>query len=193
MKSFLKHVLIGVIVCVAVIGLFPRAIVHAGDPTNNTDTGVAAQDSTHNQESGATEKNQSSLLKSQPLPSPLSYSMERQNLLDKLKFEAKQGAVGYVALIGPMGQLIAYYTIQGKVSSLNSYLTTGTQTQWRYSQGVSGVTIDSPDLDGSYGENPQGVFFFTTSGRYVEWSGNYLFSDQPMNYVTQPLLVSTGK
>lgn len=36
-----------------------------------------------------------------------------------------------------------------------------------------------PDVDGSYGSNDNGIFFFTPDGKYVEWSGTYLYSDIP--------------
>jgi hypothetical protein len=194
MKKYISFGLTAFVLIAGMVSLFPRG-VKAGDPTTS-DTGVAASQTTHNQESAATEKNQQSLMAAQPIPSPLTYSMERANLIAKAKFEAKQGTVGYVALIGPMGQLVAYYTIQGKVSSLNSLLTTPQQVHC--SEGstngeYSCVAVDSPDLDGSYGPNPSGIFFFTTSGQYVEYSGNYLYSDQPMTYASQPLLVQTQK
>ena len=35
------------------------------------------------------------------------------------------------------------------------------------------------DVDGSYGENDNGIFFFTPDGKYVEWTGIYLYSDIP--------------
>lgn len=187
MKKYIRYSIAVVVVLVGVICLFPRGVVKAGDATDNQ-ASVSTTEQTQQQD------NQSSLDKSQPLPSPETYSLERQNLLDRAKFEAKQGTTGYVALIGPMGQLVAYYTIQGKVTSLNSYLT-GAQQMKCNEEGAdpSCVTVDSPDFDGSYGMNPEGVFFFTTSGQYVEWSGNYLYSDQPMNYVTPPVLVTTEK
>jgi hypothetical protein len=193
-KKIITYSLIAILFIAGAICLYPRG-AKAGDPSTSSDTGVSGQ-TTHDQESAKTEANQESLLKSQPLPNPLTYSLERQNLIDKLKFEAKQGEVGYVALIGPMGQLVAYYAINGKVSSLNSYLTTTQQTEWMYSgnSGIASATVDSPDMDGSYGVNPPGIFFFTTSGNYIEWSGNYLYSDQPLSYTTAPVLVqSEGK
>ncbi len=194
MKKYIVGSLIAFIVIVGLISLFPRS-VWAGDASNNTDTGVTAVQSTHNRESAVTEANQQSLMKGQPLPPPLTWSLERQNLLAKLKFEAKQGTVGYVALVGPQGQLVAYYTVQGKVSSMNSLLTTPQQIQWSGDgyHALAGVTVDSPDLDGSYGPNEPGIFFITTAGQYIEWSGNYLYSDQPMSYTSQPLLVQTQK
>ena len=38
-----------------------------------------------------------------------------------------------------------------------------------------------PDVDGSYGENDSGIFFFTVDGNYVEWTGDYLYSDIPVD------------
>ncbi len=40
------------------------------------------------------------------------------------------------------------------------------------------LTLEAPDLDGSFGKNADGVFFFTKAGQYVEWSGAYLYSNQ---------------
>lgn len=120
MKKYLKYSLASVLVIAGIICLFPRAVVKAGDASNQASVSTTEQQQQ--------QSNQNSLDKSQPLPSPETYSLERQNLLDRAKFEAKQGTTGYVALIGPMGQLVAYYTIKGKVTSLNSYLT-GAQ-QW---------------------------------------------------------------
>jgi hypothetical protein len=48
--------------------------------------------------------------------------------------------------------------------------------------------VEAPDLDGTYGENVDGIFFFTTEGAYVEWKGEYLMSDQPLKLTTQPEL-----
>lgn len=36
-----------------------------------------------------------------------------------------------------------------------------------------------PDVDGSYGSNDNGIFFFTPDGKYIEWTGTYLYSDIP--------------
>lgn len=35
------------------------------------------------------------------------------------------------------------------------------------------------DVDGTYGENDNGIFFFTPDGKCIEWSGEYLYSDIP--------------
>ena len=43
------------------------------------------------------------------------------------------------------------------------------------------------DIDGSYGSNDSGIFFFTTDGKYIEWTGDYLYSDMPFE-VDEPVL-----
>lgn len=58
-----------------------------------------------------------------------------------------------------------------------------------YSSGVGGQVVESPDLDGSYGTNGDAIFFFASSGAYVEWSGEYFVSDFPLRLTTPPELV----
>ena len=41
------------------------------------------------------------------------------------------------------------------------------------------MTTETADVDGSYGENDSGIFFFTPDGKYIEWTGTYLYSDIP--------------
>lgn len=157
---------------------------------------------TQNQEAMLTEKNQATLDKAQP-PHTYNYSQERQNLIQRLDTLNKQGVVGYVYLLGANGQVIANYVTNGKVSSLNSYLTTTEQqingggAQCNADNTCSDTsptnTVTSPDLDGSYGSNPQGIFFFTDKGALVEWSGPYLWSNSPMNITTAVTLTQQAK
>lgn len=51
--------------------------------------------------------------------------------------------------------------------------------------------LPSPDLDGSYGENPQGIFWFSPDGGYHEWSGMYYMSDRPERVNTPISLTAT--
>jgi hypothetical protein len=139
-----------------------------------------------------TESNQSRLVKATP-PPQFNQSLERENLVERLKRLNVANKIGYVYLLGNQGQVVAFYTIKGKVSSLNSLLTTpdqivripATMGEQRY------VTLPSPDFDGSYGKNPEGIFFFTTSDALVEYSGNYLYSDQPLKITTPVSLQAT--
>lgn len=129
----------------------------------------------------ATERNQTRLVKAQP-PPELSQSLERANLIKRLaRLNKDQNTTSFVYLISH-GNVLAFYTIKGKVSSLNSLLTTPEQIVWTGWQGghYESHVLPSPDFDGSYGKNPEGIFFFTTDDVYVEWVGEFLWSDQPI-------------
>lgn len=80
--------------------------------------------------------------------------------------------------------------VDGKVSSLNSYLTPDSEyyekdldltsdTDWSKSSVDRYSNKWLADVDGSYGENDNGIFFFTPDGKYIEWTGTYLYSDIP--------------
>lgn len=138
-------------------------------------------------ESKVTEKNQQHLAKKYP-PLELDDSLERQNLRKRYKHLNDRDVTHHVYLFSH-GKLISSYVAQGKVSSVNSKLTQPEQkvpcNRTRYG---SECIVSSPQMDGSYGTNGDGIFFFTTDGRYVEWNGEYLVSDQPMNVGTPPQL-----
>jgi hypothetical protein len=88
--------------------------------------------------------------------------------------------LGYVYLIANNGVCIGYYSIFGKMASLQSYMVP--QQEQLYSG--SSLLIDSADLDGTYGDNMPGVFFFTDNGTYVEipaFGGlTPIYSDKPL-------------
>ena len=91
-------------------------------------------------------------------------------------------------LISESGAILGRFVVDGKVSSLNSYLTPDSE----YYELVYGGEWQREnkwlaDVDGSYGENDNGIFFFTPDGRYLEWTGTYLYSDIPFE-VESPLL-----
>lgn len=136
------------------------------------------------QEMRTTEDNQQRLLKAVP-PPRLRDSLERRNLAKRLTRFNDANKVSYIYLVN-FGKVMAFYTIKGKVSSVNSLLTTPDQIIY----GGSGrVVIASPDLDGSYGSNGEAIFFFTTEDIYVEWAGDYMLVDQPLQLSTPPELV----
>ncbi len=150
---------------------------------------------TFTKEAALTEVNQRKLSQNQPLPQ-FDTSLERTNLINRLKQWNKPDKISYVYLL-QFGKVMSFYTVKGKVSSLNSLVTNPTQVVdgagnqcAASSVSATGCTsVPSPDLDGSYGDNPQGIFFWTTEGAYVEWSGDYMLSDQPLKLTTQPELV----
>lgn len=137
-----------------------------------------------------------SLSESQPTPTDIDYSLERYNLIRRaywvngqrekaLSLECPiEKPLGYIILITDNGSILGNFIVDGKVSSLNSFLTPDS----KYID--SGLTL--ADVDGSYGENDNGIFFFTPDGKYLEWTGTYLYSDIPFE-VNQPVLTIENK
>lgn len=145
-------------------------------------------------ERSAVQQNQKALVTATPLPK-LSTSLERENIIERLDRINQQNMTGCVYLVS-YGQVMAFYPVRGKVSSLNSYLTPGDtyldDPNGSYDSGS--IVIEAPDLDGAYGDNAQGIFFFTAdSNTYVEWAGEYLFTDSCLALNQQPKLVRSVK
>lgn len=159
--------------------IIPVTGVFAGNPSSS---------SVQKQEQVAQSDNQKRLIQSQPAPQ-LDYSVERQNLIERMKRANDRNLVGYIYLMSDTGQVIASYVTQGKATDMGAYLTSydvlisasgelcGTLSSNCYA-------VESPDFDGAYGEDPEGVFFFTDTGAMVEWSGRYVWTDQPMTIKT---------
>lgn len=174
---------IGIILSAGILAL-SSVSGQSNDGCTDTNTGKSTR-----VEMEQTENNQQRLAAAQP-PPQIKVSLERKNLIERLERLNKEDGIGYVYLLSKSGSVMAFYTIRGKVSSLNSLLTTPEQVAV-----VNGLnfTLPSPDFDGSYGKNPEGIFFFTTGGALVEWSGDYMFSDQPLKMSTAPVLVEQTK
>lgn len=129
------------------------------------------------------------IVSGQPTPTDIEYSLERYNVIRRAYWvngmEEKAATLecpvkkplGYVVLmlegVGPVGS----YVVDGKISSLNSYLTPDSE----YYSSSSSLIEWLPDIDGTYGQNDGGIFFFTVDGHYKEWNGHYLYSDTPMH------------
>lgn len=147
------------------------------------------------------------LARNQPTPTDIDYSLERYNLIKRAYWvngqREKANALpceitkplGYIVLFTDNGAVVGSFVVDGKVSSLNSYLTPDSEVYE-----IEGETADYTvryngsydndwlaDVDGSYGENDAGIFFFTPDGKYIEWTGTYLYSDIPF-VVENPVL-----
>lgn len=139
------------------------------------------------------------LAEAQPTPTDIEYSLERYNLIRReywvngMEEKAMSLAcpvekpLGYIVLMLEGIGVVDTYVVDGKVSSLNSYLTPDSEYY-----GSSSLNKWLPDIDGSYGENDGGIFFFTTDGHYKEWNGLYLYSDTPMHVDNPMLTVKDG-
>lgn len=136
------------------------------------------------------------LVNHQQTPTDIDYSLERYNLIKRAYWVngqrekamtlpcGVQRPLGYIVLFSSNGAVIGRFVVDGKVSSLNSFLTPNMKQEY-----YNGTTIETelPDIDGSYGENVDGIFFFTVEGSYLEWKGDYLYSDIPF-IVDDPIL-----
>lgn len=155
-----------------------------------TTSQTSYESTTSGHEAMLTEENQDRLLKTSP-PPKLTKSLERENLIRRLELLNDENKIFYIYLIDH-GVVMAEYTCKGKVSSVNSKLTTQEQIvddPWGYRDSSGGRVVESPDLDGSYGSNGDAIFFFTSDGAYIEWPGVYHLSDFPLKLTTQPILV----
>lgn len=142
------------------------------------------------------------LTSAQQTPTDIDYSLEWYNLIRRAYWVNGQHEkvdmlpcpvskpLGYITLFiegcGPVGQFI----VDGKVSSLNSFLSPDYDEVY-YGNGSAGYTTVNTqleDVDGSYGENDNGIFFFTPEGLYMEWTGVYLYSNVPFELNTPTVL-----
>lgn len=134
------------------------------------------------------------LASNQSTPTDIEYSLERYNLIKRAYWVNGQREkainlpapvtlpLGYVILFTD-NSVVAQFTVEGKVSSLLNYLTP--VSEW-YSDS-NYVNDWLADTDGTYGDNPSGIFFFTSDGKYVEWNGQYLYSDIAI-FVDDPVI-----
>lgn len=140
----------------------------------------------------------------QPTPTDIDYSLERYNLIRRAYWVngqrekantlpcAVEKPLGYIVLFTDNGAVVGSFVVDGKVSSLNSFLTPDSE-YYEKNGGGSGTYYNKwlADVDGSYGTNDNGIFFFTPDGKYIEWTGTYLYSDIPFE-VDDPVVKIGG-
>lgn len=138
-----------------------------------------------------------------PTPTDVRYSLERFNLIRRAYWinGMREKALslpcpvvkplGYIVLVTGNGSVLGSFVVDGKVSSLRQYLTPESEL---YASNVTGGSSYREsqvewlaDIDGCYGDNSEGIFFFTPDGKYLEWTGTYLYSDIPFT-VKDPVL-----
>lgn len=189
----MKRVLI--IVVVVIMAIATALCLVGCDET----TGGTKEDTKSTLQTGST------LASNQPTPTDIDYSLERYNLIRRAYWVNGQREkalsvpcavtkpLGYIVLITESGAVLGNFVVDGKVSSLNSYLTPDSEYYEKIASGDSnsGLYVTNnkwlPDVDGSYGSNDNGIFFFTPDGKYIEWTGTYLYSDIPFT-IDDPIL-----
>jgi hypothetical protein len=144
-----------------------------------------------------TENYANQMMTARPYPiDAMNDSSERAGLTERLLRMNNPNKIGYVNLVTNNGLVLAHFVIKGKVSSTASQLT-NTKNVIVRSCGDNGedrcaIDVDSMGDDGSYGPEEggkKGIFFFTTTGVLIEWSGKWSYSDAPTSSATPPLVV----
>lgn len=199
MKKNIKKIL-SVVLVIAMVG-----VIFMGCDTESVKSTAqkTSQDTKNAISAGA------NIIENQPAPTDLDYSLERYNIIrraywvngqrekaNSLQCEVEK-PLGYIVLFSEAGAVVGNFIVDGKVSSLNSYLfpaqtdydgsgdTVGSDYGASFSSSV--YTVENPGIDGAYGQNVTGIFFFTTDGKYIEWTGDFLYSDIPFE-VDKPVL-----
>ena len=131
------------------------------------------------------------ILDAQKTPTDISFSLERYNLIKRAYWVNGQREkamqvpcnvekpIGYITLVVG-NSILCQYTVDGKITSLNSYLSPDSDQYEIASGGGTYYNSWLADVDGSYGTNVDGVFWFDCDGNYHEWNGTYLYSDIPL-------------
>ena len=137
------------------------------------------------------------IVENQPVPTDIEYSLERYNVIKRAYWVngqrekamslpcAVNRPLGYIVLFTDSGAVAGRFVVDGKVSSLNSYLFPAYEQKYYSNGGV--IEREVAGIDGTYGANVSGIFFFTTDGDYVEWNGKFLYTDIPVE-VDAPVL-----
>lgn len=123
-----------------------------------------------------------------------SENAERENIVARLKLTSNPGQIGYIALMS-MGRPVAYYGVKGKITSGSKRLTSPQEVRClevAESVGCSQQMVESASDEGTYGSSNPYIFFWTTGGQYVQWNGEYVYSDQPFRLTTPPLIQIGG-
>jgi hypothetical protein len=143
------------------------------------------------------EKAVNDLISNDTLPT-ISKSLDRANIKKRAEFLNQPDRIGYLYLLSDSGQLIKEVQVLGKATSLNSYMTPMEEVAYnriKTPYGTSDLTYvtEAPDLDGTWGTRPEGVFWFTPDEVYQEWNMGYFYSSERMTFTTKPLLIENVK
>ena len=132
------------------------------------------------------------LIKQDTLPN-ITKSLDRANIKRRVEFMNQPDRIGYLYLMADNGTLIAEIQVLGKATSLNSYMTPMEEvTAGRVpGYGKEVYVAEAPDVDGTWGQRPEGIFWFDANGVYQEWNGLYLYSAERRTYSIEPILVET--
>lgn len=114
---------------------------------------------------------------------------EIDNIKKRLELTSNPGQIGFVLLLNEMGKPVMYTGVKGKITSGGKRLTAPQEVR-RADCGQYGCDqlVEAPSDEGTYGSSNPYIFFWTTDGQYIQWSGKYLYSDKPFR-ISDPTIV----
>ena len=119
---------------------------------------------------------------------------EINNIKRRIELTSKPGQIGYIVLLNAAGQPILYESVVGKVTSGTKRLTPPDRTQQISTYGQNGgqhsVVRQAPSDEGTFGSSSEYIFYWNADGTYRQWSGSYLYSDQPIRLRVEPLVIN---
>ncbi len=116
---------------------------------------------------------------------------EIDNIKRRLEITSSPGKIGYVVLLNEAGQPILYTSVKGKLTSGSKRLTRPMELiHGDRGQAYGDFLAPGPSDEGTYGSSSPYIYFWTHEDRYVQWSGDYLYSDQPIRLRVEPLVVN---
>ncbi len=116
---------------------------------------------------------------------------EIDNIKARLELTSNPGLTGFVLLMNQAGQPIMYTGVKGKITSSGKRLTAKTRLiSGDRGQYKGSFVVPAPSDEGTHGSSSPYIFFWTTSGQYIQWNGKYLYSDKPFRTNVEPLVIS---
>ena len=113
---------------------------------------------------------------------------EIENIKARLQLTSDPGLTGFVLLMNEAGQPIMYTGVKGKITSGSKRLTAPVK-EWRIA-GQSNTVAAAPSDEGTWGSSSPYIYFWTTTGQYIQWNGKYLYSDKPFRTKVAPLVIA---
>lgn len=122
-----------------------------------------------------------------------SENAEIENIKRRLELTSNPGQIGFVLLLNEMGKPVMYTSVKGKITSGAKRLTPPQEIR-RMDGGEFSreEMVEAPSDEGTYGSSNPYIFFWTTEGQYIQWSGKYLYSDKPFR-IEDPTIVILSK
>lgn len=158
MKQHSKHIAVIARLTVAFVAALVIVTALTGCTQAESSSDVAKQQSV-----------QDTLSRNQATPTDIDYSLERYNLIKRAYWVngqrekalalpcAVEKPLGYIVLLSDNGAVFGRYVVDGKVTSLNSFLSPDSE----YYEITGEYYCENDwlaDVDGSFGENDSGIF-----------------------------------